>query len=144
MRRMQTLLAVLSVFIVFPALAACRDGGGSINQDQLITRLSSDNPPLLLDVRTPQEFAIDHIPGAVNIPYDQLPNRLAELGLSKNRELVVYCETGGRAAIAEATLRKAAFQDVLHLEGDMSHWRRHGHPIEHGVKSRHETGYGYE
>jgi len=65
--------------------------------------------PLLIDVRTPQEYAGGHIKGAVNIPYDQLEARSDELPEEKNREIVVYCRSGQRSAIAVRTLRRLGY-----------------------------------
>lgn len=74
----------------------------------------------LVDVRTPEEFAAGHLPGAVNIPIQQLANRLDELG-PKDSQLVVYCRSGARSTRAEQILRKAGYDKVLNL-GPMSAW----------------------
>ncbi|HEY0708659.1 MAG TPA: rhodanese-like domain-containing protein [Polyangia bacterium] len=74
---------------------------------------------LLLDVRTPEEFAARHVPGALNIPVQVLSQRLAEVG-SKEREVVVYCQAGGRSARAAAELRQAGFK--VHDLGGIGNW----------------------
>ena len=74
----------------------------------------------LVDVRTPQEFAEGHLPGAVNIPLDQLERRVGEIG-APDTKVVLYCRTGRRSAQAEGLLRARGFQDVLNL-GGMSAW----------------------
>lgn len=66
---------------------------------------------LLLDVRTPAEFAGGHVQGAVNIPVQELGQRMRELGPTK-RPVVVYCRSGGRSATATAMMRSAGY-DVL-------------------------------
>jgi phage shock protein E len=71
---------------------------------------------LLLDVRTPQEFAAGHVDGAKNIPVQDLARRIAELGAP--RQVVVYCRSGGRSASAAQILRQAG-HDVLDV-GPMS------------------------
>ncbi|AWM40583.1 Coenzyme A disulfide reductase [Gemmata obscuriglobus] len=63
--------------------------------------------PLLLDVRTPTEFASGHIPGALNIPVDDLRRRLAEL--PKGRPIVAYCQVGQRGYLATRILMQAGF-----------------------------------
>lgn len=70
--------------------------------------------PLLLDVRTPLEFANGHIPDAINIPVDDLRNRLAEL--PKNRPIVAYCQVGQRGYLATRILMQAGY-DVTNLGG---------------------------
>lgn len=83
-------------------------------------RLVNEEGALLLDVRTPEEFASGHLPGAVNVPVDQLPRRLDEVG-SKDKPVVVYCRSGRRSAIAAETLQGGGFQSVHDL-GAMSAW----------------------
>jgi rhodanese-related sulfurtransferase len=63
--------------------------------------------PLLLDVRTPREFADGHIPGAVNVPVDDLRGRLGEL--PKGRPVVAYCQVGQRGYLATRILMQAGF-----------------------------------
>jgi phage shock protein E len=77
------------------------------------------NGALLLDVRTPAEFSERHIPGAVNIPVQELGARLSELG-PKQRPVVVYCRSGARSASAAQLMRRAGYQ-VLDI-GGMSNW----------------------
>lgn len=57
---------------------------------------------LLLDVRTPGEFSEGHVEGALNIPVQDLGNRIGEI--AKGREVVVYCRSGGRSAVAAQML----------------------------------------
>lgn len=89
--------------------------------------LARGDAPLVLDVRSDEEFARGHVPGAVNVPYDQVAARIDELGAP--REVVVYCERGPRASKAAAVLSGVGFA-VKHLAGDMSGWREAGLPIE--------------
>jgi rhodanese-related sulfurtransferase len=63
--------------------------------------------PLLLDVRTPQEFAAGHMPDAVNTPVDELRRRLGEL--PRGREIAAYCQVGQRGYLATRILRQAGF-----------------------------------
>lgn len=84
---------------------------------------------LLLDVRTREEFATGHVPGAALIPLAELPARMDELAARRGDGVVVYCESGGRAARAAALLREAGFGDVVLLEGSMRRWRSEGLPV---------------
>lgn len=74
---------------------------------------------LLLDVRTPAEFHEGHVPRATNIPVQDLPHRLAEVG-PKTRPIVVYCRSGGRSASAAQILSAAGYQ-VRNI-GPMTAW----------------------
>lgn len=78
--------------------------------------------PLVLDVRRDDEFAEGHVPGAVHIPHDRLAARLPELAGAKDREVVVYCRSGRRAALALETLKNAGFRRLAHLQGDYPGW----------------------
>lgn len=75
----------------------------------------------LLDVRSPEEFADGHLPGAIHIPVDELPSRLAELE-PRHAAVVVYCRSGRRSARAAELLRTSGF-DAVHDLGAMSDWR---------------------
>ena len=82
----------------------------------------------VLDVRTPQEYAEGHVPGAVNVPYDQLASRLAEV--PKDKDVVLYCKSGRRAGIAADVLAANGYTRLSHLEGDMPAWVAKGHAVE--------------
>ncbi len=73
---------------------------------------------LLVDVRSPEEFAGGHIDGARNIPIDSLTGRMAEI--PKDKPVVVYCAVGGRSAQAAVALSGAGYT-VKNL-GAMSNW----------------------
>jgi phage shock protein E len=81
----------------------------------------------VLDVRTPQEYAEGHVPGAVNVPHDQLASRLAEV--PKDKDVVLYCKSGRRAGIAADVLAANGYTRLSHLEGDMSAWVEKGRPV---------------
>jgi phage shock protein E len=74
----------------------------------------------LVDVRTPDEFAAGHIPGALNIPVQQLDARMSELR-PKDAAVVVYCRSGHRSGNAARVLKSAGFAAVHDL-GPMSRW----------------------
>jgi phage shock protein E len=69
----------------------------------------------VVDVRTPAEFQAGHVPGALNIPYDEMECRYADLGPSST-PLLVYCRTGHRSGIAIETLHKHGFQKIYDLK----------------------------
>ena len=70
------------------------------------------------------------MPGAINISHEQVADRLNELADHKQRGVILYCERGGRAGRAAADLKGAGFQNLGHLSGDMSGWRKAGRQIE--------------
>jgi rhodanese-related sulfurtransferase len=65
----------------------------------------------VVDVRTPQEFASGHVPGAINIPYEEIGKRAAEIG-PPSTPVVLYCRTGRRSGVAAEALQKAGFSKL--------------------------------
>jgi phage shock protein E len=80
-----------------------------------------DSKVLLLDVRTAQEYAEGHIPGAVLLPYDELAAKLKEP--DKGRPIVVYCRSGRRSAIAKEALEGLGYTNVSDF-GGYPNWTR--------------------
>jgi rhodanese-related sulfurtransferase len=74
----------------------------------------------LVDVRTPEEFTAGHLPGAINLPVQDLERRMAELE-GKERPLVLYCRSGFRSGNAARMLKKAGYAEVHDL-GSMTRW----------------------
>lgn len=98
-----------------------------ISQDALLNRLAAGDASLLvIDVRSPQEYAQGHVPGAINMPHDTIGARLDELRATQAKGIVLYCESGKRAGMATETLRSQGLQNLQHLEGHMQQWRARG------------------
>ncbi len=63
-----------------------------IDQASLLKRIEKkDASMVILDVRTPEEYAAGHVPGAINIPYTHLPSRISEVADAGDKDIVVYC-----------------------------------------------------
>lgn len=125
MRVSPATLACLLVAALLPALAfAARPAVSPAAVAELSTR---PDAPLVLDVRTPAEFAEGHVPGAVLIPHDQLASRLDEVG--RDRWVLVYCRSGKRASQAESVLAKAGIE-VRQIDGSWLRWQAEGRPVQ--------------
>lgn len=98
--------------------------------EQLLGLLNDAQRPLVLDVRSHDEFDAGHIPGAVLVPHDSLAAALPNLNWPKDRAIVIYCRSGRRSELARGTLREAGYQSLSHLVGDMNGWKAAGMPIE--------------
>lgn len=81
----------------------------------------------VVDVRTPGEFAAGHVPGAVNLPLNEL--RADDPRLPEGEPLYVICEVGGRSSRAADTLA-AAGRSVVNVQGGTRAWRDAGQPVE--------------
>lgn len=101
-----------------------------IDQAALLKRIDKkDTSTVILDVRTPEEFAKGHLPGAINIPHTHLPVRISEVADAADRDIVIYCATGIRSEQAAARLRENGFTRLLHLDGDMEAWEKQQRPL---------------
>jgi glyoxylase-like metal-dependent hydrolase (beta-lactamase superfamily II)/rhodanese-related sulfurtransferase len=98
----------------------------------LAARLRGESPPLVLDVREPEEFTspLGHIEGALLVPMDALAHRLPKLAGYADREVVVVCRAGARSASAGAMLGRAGFSRVRNLAGGMLAWNSAGLPVQ--------------
>lgn len=76
---------------------------------------------LLLDVRSETEYQNGHIDGAINIPVDQLRQRIREL--SSQRKIYIYCEAGLRGYLAQCILRQRGYEEVCNLSGGYVSWK---------------------
>ncbi len=113
-----------------PAVAA-QFVAPQIAQSEIVERIAAPSrETVVLDVRTAAEFAAGHVPGAINIPHDQVVARIAELAASKDAEIVVYCRSGRRSALALQALHAAGFPRLRHLDGDFLAWQSAGLPLE--------------
>lgn len=123
------LFAALALLV---SAAACADSDAAlVDQDTLLARLDAQDTELVvLDVRTAEEFAQGHVPGARNISHDELGARLGELAGERDKDLVIYCRSGHRAGIAVETLHAAGFTRLFHLEGDFLGWTAAGRKTE--------------
>jgi rhodanese-related sulfurtransferase len=102
-----------------------------VTQTELLKRLEQKDPDLVvLDVRTAEEFAAGHVPGARNVSHEQLASRIDELAAARDKQVVLYCRSGRRTLLAEDVLRKAGFKRLGHLEGDYLAWEAGKRPVE--------------
>lgn len=83
---------------------------------QTLHEIVNSENKTLIDVRTPQEYNSDHIPGAVNIPVQDLKDHIDEVtGMQK--PIVVYCLSGGRSSVAAGILQQAGIEEVYNGGG---------------------------
>jgi rhodanese-related sulfurtransferase len=98
--------------------------------NELLTQLGAPDAPLVLDVRSAEEYAAGHVPGAINVPHREVEAWLARTPQDPEREIVVYCKAGVRAALALDTLHQHGQSHARHLAGDYDGWVAAGHPVE--------------
>lgn len=106
-----------------------------LEPDELDDALRQDQPPLILDVRTEDEFHEGHVPDAWNIMVGQLPDHIQELPQDHDREILTICSSGYRSALAGSILLRAGYETVGHLTGGFPRWESSQNHDKAGTKS---------
>jgi rhodanese-related sulfurtransferase len=97
----------------------------NISVTQLKSRLDAGENLQLIDVRSPGEFATGHVPGAINIPLEQIETRLADMG---TQPIAVLCQSGRRAGMACESLANLQ-RDAFVVEGGTQAWIQAGNSV---------------
>lgn len=92
-------------------------------------RLNQTENCQIIDVREADEFAQGHLPNARNIPRGLLEFKIEEAVRSKSAPIVVYCKTGGRAALSAQALQTLGYTEVKSIEGGYEAWVDQNQPI---------------
>ncbi len=100
----------------------------TITPTELSAQQKSGHAPLVIDVRTAAEFATGHIPGALNIPFDEVADRIDDVDAPNG--VALYCMMGPRARKGEAALLASGYDSVLHIDGGLAAWKSAGLPVE--------------
>jgi len=114
-----------------------------ITPQELVEKLSKKDDLLLIDVREHGEYENGHIKGAHLVPRGIIeaaadpayPKHVPELTAARDRQVIVYCATSGRSAMACAVLQMMGFRNVLNLSGGYSRW------VDDGMPQIHEATY---
>jgi rhodanese-related sulfurtransferase len=87
---------------------------------------------LILDVREPAEYAAGHLPGAFNIPRGVLEFKIGshpDFQDKQDAHIIVYCQSGGRSALATEVLNKMGFNNAVSMTGGFKAWTEGGHEV---------------
>lgn len=131
----RTALLLIVVLLIVGMLTGCASAAvvdaqtatsQLISPVEYVTDFDDSASHLLIDVRTPDEFASGHIEGAVNIPVEEISGRLDEI--PGDAPIVVYCRSGNRSAAAARILTDAGYAPVYDL-GGIQDWVAEGLPI---------------
>ncbi|KGQ70661.1 hypothetical protein OA57_04645 [Chelonobacter oris] len=80
-------------------------------------QIQQQQNPLMIDVRSKDEFDAGHLQSAVHIPHDQIERQISRLTTDKDQKIYVYCRSGRRAEAAKAELEKLGYRNVENLGG---------------------------
>jgi len=121
-----TMLAV--IFLASCSGQAKGPGEKAMGFEQLKATLSGKEPFLLVDVRTAEEYASGHIPGAFNVPVTEITEKIPTQ--DKNAFIILYCRSGNRSGAAEQALREKGYTNMVNF-GAVSKWQD---PLVTGAK----------
>ena len=97
---------------------------------------------VVVDGRVPKDkkYDLGHLPGALNIPHDEIARRWTALNARRDQEIVLYCHSGRRAGLAQQALEKLDFSHTRLLDGSIQAWQAAGLPLrdEHGPEPKHD------
>ena len=113
MKLTATLFALATMFTV-ACHGAPAEPGETITPE-IIAAIESQ--ALIVDVRTPEEFADGHYPGAINIPHDTILEGLEQLGVTEETPVILYCRSGNRSGQAEQVLQEKGFTEARNAGG---------------------------
>ena len=98
-----------------------------VSAPEVAEELASLGPPLLLDVRTPREWAAKHVDGSVNVPLNHLQERIAEI--PRERSIAVHCAGGYRSSIAASILQQYGITNLTEMAGGLAAWETARLPV---------------
>ena len=128
---MRRLTFVLAATLWLSLAVACSQAPASITSlspSDVAAHRSAGTGPVLIDVRSRAEYEAGHIPGALNIPYEEVAERIGEVNAPDG--VALYCMKGPRARKGEAALLEAGYGPIFHVEGGLLAWRAAGYDVE--------------
>jgi rhodanese-related sulfurtransferase len=105
-----------------------------ISAEKVLQKTSNNENVVLIDVRTPEEYAEAHLENSTLIPVDTLATELAtNNGMNKDDEIIVYCRSGRRSANAYEIMTALGYTNVKSMAGGINEWNSFGNKICSGV-----------
>jgi rhodanese-related sulfurtransferase len=108
--------------------APVEKGAAETEATRLHDQLEQGEKILVIDVRTAKEFETGHVPGAVNVPVDELAQKIGEMKVAKDTTIVTICEHGGRSSRAANELQKMGYKTTSFCR--MDNWRSKDYKVE--------------
>jgi len=102
----------------------------NVTPDEVEKLLAKDPKPIVLDVRTPDEFAEGHIPGATNVDAHDPDFAKKVAQLDQKRPVIIHCAAGGRSSQMLPTVAAQKFPEIYHMNKGFSAWSASGKPVE--------------
>lgn len=100
--------------------------------DQIRGRVDKGDKFVLVDVREDNEYAKDHLPGAIHLGRGVIERDIEKAVPDTKAEIVLYCGGGFRSALAADNLQKMGYTNVISMDGGIREWREKGYPLTQG------------
>lgn len=126
---MKPLYLLLFLFIANLYSCQSQSTGKAVSPKVFSEQMKTAKDPVILDVRTPEEFAEGYIPNAINLDFYKPDFKAQVAKLNKEQTYFVYCKAGGRSASAADIMRKEGFKKVVDLDGGITAWEEAKLPI---------------
>lgn len=121
MKKIRIITALLIIFVII--FSGCSSGQSEdlgykrVNAEEAKTMMDENSDYVILDVRTQSEYDEGHIPGAVLLPYDTVPEKAEQVLPDKAQLIFVYCRSGNRSVKASESLVKLGYTNVVEFGG---------------------------
>lgn len=100
---MNKALGLIAIIILMTMMVFAKDNKPNV---------AKSTKPIIIDVRTEQEFNAGNIKGSILIPYDVITKKITEIAPDKNSKIILYCRSGRRSGIAESSLKELGYKNV--------------------------------
>jgi len=113
-------------------LISCSSGNSQnvLEPKDFKAKIDKDTAAVVVDVRTPSEFADGHLPGALNLDVRNPDFSTSIKGLDTNKTYLLYCRSGARTQKAAEIMQQAGFKNVFGMKGGFPDWEKAGYPVE--------------
>ncbi len=141
MNRIKTLLLIavaliILVLLVYPAVGSPELAGISevkqqlikVDSDEFSKKINTDNV-VILDIRTPEEYASGHLENAINIDFYAADFSAKLQQLNKETTYMVYCRSGNRSSSAFKQMEQLGFKSIYELNGGINSWIKYGNSV---------------
>ncbi len=126
---MKSIYLLLAFFSLVFSSCQSQPLTGSVDAITFSTKINTTKNPVVLDVRTPEEYAGGYIGNAINIDFYKSTFEADIRKLDKDKTYFVYCQAGGRSKSAYEVMKKEGFVNVYELNGGISEWQSSKLPL---------------
>lgn len=121
MKKSSIIILISTILIIF---SSCKSTAPVVNiiEPSAYASAITDKSVTIIDVRTPEEYAAGHLPGAVNINVQSENFEQEILQYNKKQPIYIYCQSGKRSAKASEQMKTLGFKKITDLKGGFKHW----------------------